>query len=178
VQSYLSSFQIGTGTNYLTNRGLLLDVSNPVIFPGYINSSSRATMPDLMAFTYGGIPLSEQVLHIPATFADSRQAVGTLVMGSGYGDGGTPATGYERTGNIMAGQSEMTAETIFPGRADEYYMKFFADNSAIPLNSRNADRGSGRQEYNLIRELVGMGLLEEIAPRTDSISRWTYLAKM
>jgi hypothetical protein len=100
---------VGTGTNFMTDRGVTRNITSVLIIPGYDPNAAPATVPDVAILKFDH-PLPGPDLTI-GTIND-----GDVVTTAGFGSYGYPATQYILTdGNRRAFDAPKSTDTNYPG---------------------------------------------------------------
>ena len=149
VPSNASGFQVGTGSNYLTNRGSVANVANILFYPGW--DGTRNT-PDVAILQFA-TPLTGV---INAEFGTA--APGQIVRSGGYGFRLYPNAQppYVRDGARMGWDAPV--ETFAPVDSSNVFYnstRFAAGMPGVPLVGKGLGGDSGGGVFNQNWELVG-----------------------
>jgi len=146
------SFQVGTGSNYLSSPGSLVSVTDVLIHPSYqgTNGASDTNNPDI-AILRLATPLSGIT---QAQFGTANP--GDVVTSGGYGfafyagQSSVPRDGFRRGWNA-------SVKSGAPGYGvDQWYTATLFGTPEIPVNGKVLSGDSGGGVYNSLGQLVGI----------------------
>lgn len=149
------SFQVGTGSNYLTDPGNVVNVSSVLVHPAYQGNmgSADTNNPDIAILRFAS-PLAGIT---QATFGAA--APFDIVTSGGYGfafyagEPSVPRDGFRRGWNAPV----KTGAPLYGSDTWYNYTQFGgASGSSVPVNGKVLSGDSGGGVYNSLGELVGI----------------------
>jgi hypothetical protein len=150
------SFRVGTGANYFTDRGQVVDVAEVITYPGYAGGVATSS-PDIAILRLAA-PLSgvTQVEFGTASPFD-------VVVSGGYGvtffagEPSVPRDGFRRGWNAPV----KTGAPLFGSDQWYNYTQFGGGGgSAVPVNGKALSGDSGGGVYNSQGQLVGINFAQ------------------
>jgi hypothetical protein len=155
------SYEVATGDNYLTNRGMVIPVASVTVYPGY--DGTRNT-PDL-AIIHFAQPQSD--MHFAqasaaAAMAIGRASPGDILTSGGFGVVATPSGGTISPRDGFSRAWESRVDSLPPTIASSVYYwssDFGFYNQGI-LNGKGMSGDSGGPEFNSLNELVGIDIAQ------------------
>ena len=144
------TYKIGTGENYKTDPGTVVEVSGVTIHPSYVGGFPKNYID--LAILHFAEPLDGESASIKSV------AVGDIITSVGFGAAGTPATGLDlpRDG-FSRGWVSAVDDFFAVDVSDTYYFNtFFGSSSGVSLNGRGASGDSGGPAFDLAGNLVGI----------------------
>jgi hypothetical protein len=144
------SYEVGTGDNFKTNRGTIVEVSDVTIHPSYV----------------GGFPknyIDLAILRFAEPFSGEAAAIGSVAVGDivtsvGFGVAGTPDTGLDSPRDGYSRGWVSAVDDFFAVDVSDafYFNTFFGSSSGVSLNGRGASGDSGGPAFDLAGNLVGI----------------------
>lgn len=145
------SYEVGSGDNYLTNRGSVTQIASITIFPGY---NGTLQTPDIAI-----IQFSTPILGFNQNIIGSASP-GDVLTAAGFGRSGTPMTGEfaERDGAARGWEARMWDQAPSGNISPAFYRAttFGFLNSGLSLNGAGLSGDSGGPVFNSAGELVGL----------------------
>jgi hypothetical protein len=168
------TYEIGTGDNYMTNRGTVVTVDRIIIHPQY-NGDSHSS-PDLVLLHFASC-LPGHDSNVASCSSDE------IVGSSGFGVTGTPSTGtVPRDGCSRAWNAKVFGSMAPTGYSGEfYYGANFQPNAGVLLNGKGLSGDSGGCVRKTSGELVGVIVADlggltanglQIFARLDAVRTW------
>lgn len=157
-----SNFRVGSGSNWMTDRGIEQSITSSIFHPGYVPGSSPGTGVDLVAI-FWDTPITG------ATPTIAPISIGEVLSYDGFGRPATPGTGLlpsDGQRRIFRTWADQFGSTIAGFSTDYVVGTFFSP--AVPgrpaLIGAGTSGNSGSGVYNSSNQLVAMAVAASGSP--------------